>query len=259
LLLGGSLSGLATSAYNFERADDLYNAGVSSTYADAHLIENLELLRYNRTIAYVNLVFSIVDTFLAAKGFSKALQMRKAAKAEISAAMKVKTIDEVVDVSRGPVGQAAISRNILGNKGLKYVATGNKTKLGYDISKWKEYGLPSDGYFSKMIRKEDALDLIGGKNIDLAGHKGAGFISSAEELYGITSSKTVKQAMAVPYNPDYILEFQLNKTSGLQNLLKYNDELFRPGGKTLTGFKEFNIPGLNSNDIINWRLRKLIK
>jgi hypothetical protein len=99
LLLGGSLSGLATSAYNFERANDLYNAGVSSTYADAHLIENLELLRYNRTIAYVNLVFSIVDTFLAAKGFSKALQMRKTAKANISAAMKVKIVDEVVKVN----------------------------------------------------------------------------------------------------------------------------------------------------------------
>jgi hypothetical protein len=67
----------------------------------------------------------------------------------------------------------------------------------------------------------------------------------------------MKKAMGVRYNPDYLLEFQLKNTTGLQNLLKYDDPLWRYGGKTKNGFSEFNMPGLNSDNIMNWTLRRL--
>ena len=98
-----------------------------------------------------------------------------------------------------------------------------------------------------------------GKKINLAGNQGGGFISKVEELHKIKTSKGLKDAMQVPYDPDYILEFQLRDTKGLQNFLKYDDPLFVPGGKTGTGFSEYNMPGLSSKDIINWRVRQLKK
>ncbi len=69
----------------------------------------------------------------------------------------------------------------------------------------------------------------------------------------------MKNVMNVTYNPEYLLEFQLKDTTGLQNLLRYNDPLFRVGGRTLSGYSEYNMPGLTSENIINWYLRRLIK
>jgi hypothetical protein len=98
-----------------------------------------------------------------------------------------------------------------------------------------------------------------GETINLAGNKGAGFIGRAEELRSLTTSEAIKKAMAVPYNPDYILEFQLKDITGLQNFIKYDDPLFRVGGKTISGYFEYNMPGLTSDNIINWYLRELTK
>jgi len=99
--------------------------------------------------------------------------------------------------------------------------------------------------------------LKAGKTIDLAGDKGAGFIGSAEELRIISTGQGMKQAMGVPYTPDYLLEFQLKDITGLQNVIKYSDPMWQHGGKTITGFSEYNMPGLNSDMIINWYLRGL--
>jgi hypothetical protein len=130
-------------------------------------------------------------------------------------------------------------------------------KLSYDISNWKDYGLPSDGYFSRMISKMDAKNLVDGRTINLAGDKGAGFIGSAEELRNISTGQGMKQAMGVSYTPNYLLEFQLKDVTGLQNLIKYNDPMWQSGGKTITGFSEYSVPGLNSDMIMNWYLRGL--
>lgn len=65
--------------------------------------------------------------------------------------------------------------------------------------------------------------------------------------------------MGVHYSPDYILKFQLKSTNGLQNFLKFDDPLFRVEGKTLSGYSEYNVPGLNSSQIKNWFLRGLSK
>jgi hypothetical protein len=142
-------------------------------------------------------------------------------------------------------------------KGETKTFKGAESKLAYDITKWGEHGLPRDGYFSKLVSEQDASYLLDGDLINLAGGKGAGFVGKAEELKGITSSQAMKDAMAVSYKPDYILEFQLKDFTGLQNLTKYDDPLFSYGGKTLGGFSEYNIPGLDSSKIVNWKLRRL--
>lgn len=109
-------------------------------------------------------------------------------------------------------------------------------KLSYDISNWKDYGLPSDGYFSRMISKSDAFKLMEGEQVNLAGNNGAGFIGSAEQVRFITTGQAMKEAMGVTYKPDYLLEFQLKDVTGLQNVIKYSDPMWQHGGKTITGF-----------------------
>ena len=58
---------------------------------------------------------------------------------------------------------------------------------------------------------------------------------------------------------DFILKFQLKSTKGLQNYLKYDDPVFVPGSKTGAGFSEYNMPGLTSDNIVNWKIRRLGK
>ncbi|MGR2741081.1 DUF6862 domain-containing protein, partial [Billgrantia sp. Q4P2] len=150
------------------------------------------------------------------------------------------------------------------NNNLEYWASSsNAVPLSYDISLWGEYGLPSDGYFSRTITLRDALKMqdnlpisFGGRSVD-GFPDGAGFLGSAEELYRFTNARDLQKALDIRYEPDFILEFQLKDTSRLQNLLQFDDPLFRAGGKTLSGQREFNFPGITSDDIVNWRLRAL--
>lgn len=73
------------------------------------------------------------------------------------------------------------------------------------------------------------------------------------------TSKQFKKVLDLRYEPDFVLEFQLKKTDLLQNVLYFDDPLFKRGGTTLHGVREFNYPGLSSKDISNWRLRQLKK
>jgi len=167
-------------------------------------------------------------------------------------------------IDQAPAGTVR-DRNVKGpNNNLKYWASSHGTvPLSYDISRWAEYGLPSDGYFSRTITRDNARLLRQGETIHFGGREvdgfpdGAGFIGSAEELYPFTNAKDLQKALDIRYEPDFILEFQLKDTSRLQNLLEFDDPWFRVGGKTLNGQKEFNFPGISSDDIVNWRLRAL--
>jgi type VI secretion system secreted protein VgrG len=144
-----------------------------------------------------------------------------------------------------------------------YWAEGEKQPLNYDISNWKDYGLPPDGRFSRTLRADDAKALKDGDSINFGGRpidgysSGAGFIGSASEQSDLVTAAQYKDAMQLNYEPDFILEFQLRETSKLQNLLQFDDPLFVPGGKTGAGYSEYNFPGITSDDIINWRLRPL--
>ncbi|MBB6249432.1 hypothetical protein HDE80_004509 [Rhodanobacter sp. A1T4] len=87
--------------------------------------------------------------------------------------------------------------------------------------------------------------------------EGMGFIGSAEEVSGITTAQGYKDALKLDYEPNYLLEFQLKDPAGLQNVLDAPYEEFVPGGKTGAGFLEFNYPGINTNSIVNPRVRVL--
>ncbi len=156
-----------------------------------------------------------------------------------------------------------------------YVANSSAQEaLAYDISSWAGYGLPADGYFARAVRQGDVQALVAGAPIDIAGRAvapfqdiatrtlveypdGTGFVSSAEDLRAYGSGKAMKQELDLNYEPEYILEFQIRDSSRLQNILFFDDPLFVGRGRTLHGKPEWNVLGLNSNDLVNWRVRKL--
>ncbi|WP_284329887.1 LysM peptidoglycan-binding domain-containing protein, partial [Dyella flagellata] len=144
-----------------------------------------------------------------------------------------------------------------------YVATGNAQPLTYDISAWKSYGLPSDGYFARTLNEQDAFSLMQGDQVNFGGKpvdgypNGMGFLGSAEEVSSINTGADYAKSLDLTYQPKYLLEFQLNDPAGLQNVLEAPYKEFVPGGRTASGYLEWNYPGINSNNIVNWRLRVL--
>ncbi len=141
----------------------------------------------------------------------------------------------------------------------------DKTPLSYDISKWSDYGLPSDGTFVRTLTPKQYRDLKAGRSFDFAGSKqpdygypeGMGFIGSAEEVRHIDTVLGYREALKLDYDPKYIMEFQLREPSKLQNALDAPWEEFVRGGKSGAGFSEWNYPGINSDDIINPTVRVL--
>jgi hypothetical protein len=137
------------------------------------------------------------------------------------------------------------------------------TPLSYDISKWGEYGLPSDGYFVRTLNERQAFNLSQGKTIEFGGmptdgyQNGMGFIGSAEEVRNISTGAEYASKLDLTYQPKYLLEFQLKDPAGLRNVLDAPYEEFVRGGKTASGKLEWNYPGINSGDITNWNLRGL--
>lgn len=105
--------------------------------------------------------------------------------------------------------------------------------------------------------------MIQGDQINFGGQptdgypSGMGFISSAEEVSSINTGADYANSLNLTYQPKYILEFQLQDPAGLQNVLEAPYQEFVPGGKTASGYSEWNYPGINSSQIINWRLRTL--
>ncbi|GAB2590247.1 hypothetical protein ISP15_17820 [Dyella jejuensis] len=97
---------------------------------------------------------------------------------------------------------------------------------------------------------------FGGKPVD--GYPGGmGFLGSAEEVSSINTGADYANSLDLTYQPKYLLEFQLNDPTGLQNVLEAPYKEFVPGGQTASGYLEWNYPGINSNNIVNWRLRVL--
>lgn len=141
----------------------------------------------------------------------------------------------------------------------------DKTSLSYDISKWGEYGLPSDGIFSRTLTAEQYRAFKSGREFNFAGKawpeggypNGMGFIGAAEEARGLATVSSYRQGLKLDYDPKYVLEFQLRDPAGLQNAIKAPYEEFVPGGKTGAGLKEWNFPGISSDDISNSTVRVL--
>jgi uncharacterized Zn-binding protein involved in type VI secretion len=172
----------------------------------------------------------------------------------LAAQRETTTIEKAVVDNKHVVAKPATSQ---------YWAEGEKQPLNYDVSNWKDYGLPSDGRFSRTITKAQAYKLMDGGKIDFAGRpvngypNGAGFVGNASEQANLTTGADYKNAMNLNYEPDFVLEFQLKDPAKLQNLLTFDDPQFVPGGKTASGYSEYNFPGITSDDIINWKLRSL--
>ena len=135
--------------------------------------------------------------------------------------------------------------------------------LTYDVSRWAEYGLPSDGFFARTLRVEEYRAFTSGREFGFGGKgvegypNGMGFIGSAEEARGLTTVNGYRQGLQLSYNPQFVLEFQLRDPARLQNVIVAPYAEFVKGGKTGAGFAEFNYPGIGSNDIVNPRVRSL--
>ncbi len=141
----------------------------------------------------------------------------------------------------------------------------NNNSLSYDVSKWGDYGLPSDGTFVRTLTPQQYRDFKAGRDFDFAGGKfpdegypdGMGFIGSAEEVRHIDTTAGYREALKLDYDPKIIMEFQLKDPSNLQNVLNAPFDEFVRGGKTGSGYLEWNYPGINSSDIINSTIREL--
>ena len=97
---------------------------------------------------------------------------------------------------------------------------------------------------------------FGGKPVD--GYPGGmGFLGSAEEVGSINTGADYAKSLDLTYQPKYLLELQLNDPTGLQNVLEAPYKEFVPGGRTASGYLEWNYPVINSSNIVNWRLRVL--
>ncbi|MCF8069327.1 MAG: DUF6531 domain-containing protein [Desulfobacterales bacterium] len=160
-------------------------------------------------------------------------------------------------------GEVLLAERMLTNNYLGGVP--KKTSLTYDISKWGEYGLPSDGNFVRTLTPKQYRDLKAGRQFDFAGSsqpdfgypEGMGFVGSAEEVRHIKTISGYREALKLNYDPKYIMEFQLKDPSKLQNVLDAPWDEFVRGGKSGSGFSEWNYPGINSTDIINPTVRLL--
>lgn len=152
---------------------------------------------------------------------------------------------------------------ITGAAGARVSVANSTSRLSYDISKWGEYGLPSDGYFARTLNPEQYRAFAAGREFSFGGKpvegypSGMGFIGSAEEVSGLTTAQGYREGLKLGYNPKYVLEFQLRDPAGLQNVIKAPYAEFKYGGETGAGFKEWNYPGISSSDFINSRLRIL--
>jgi len=89
--------------------------------------------------------------------------------------------------------------------------------------------------------------------------EGAGFVSAAEDLRVFSTGSQMKRELDLNYEPEFILEFQLKDTSQLQNILYFDDPLFKGKGTTLHGQPEWNYPGITSDNIVNWQIRQIQK
>lgn len=86
---------------------------------------------------------------------------------------------------------------------------------------------------------------------------GMGFLSSAEEVSSLQTATDYASKLDLDYEPQYLLEFQLSDPAGLQNVLEAPEyPKFVPGGKSASGYLEWNYPGIDSSKIVNWRLRQ---
>jgi hypothetical protein len=165
---------------------------------------------------------------------------------------------DVLFSGRGGVqGQRAYASPVRSGGGVR--ATG----LGYDISRWGEYGLPSDGFFVRTLTREQYRDFQSGRPFSFGGKpgegypSGMGFIGSAEEVRGLTTVQGYRDGLKLSYDPKYVLEFQLANPAGLQNVIRAPYAEFVPGGKTGAGFSEWNYPGISSSVIVNGKVRVL--
>jgi len=137
------------------------------------------------------------------------------------------------------------------------------TPLTYDISKWGEHGLPSDGYFARTLNERQAFELTQGNKVEFGGKptdgypSGMGFVGSAEEVRLITTGAEYASKLDLTYQPKYLLEFQLKDPAGLRNVLDAPYDEFVVGGKTASGNLEWNYPGISSDNIANWNLKEL--
>jgi hypothetical protein len=143
------------------------------------------------------------------------------------------------------------------------LVSNTRTPLTYDISKWVEYGLPSDGYFARTLTPEQYRAFKAGRDFEFGGRpvegfpQGMGFIGSAEEARSLTTVSGYREALKLDYDPKFVMEFQLRDPAGLQNALYAPYPEFVPGGKTGAGFLEWNYPGINSSQIVNPYVRVL--
>ena len=160
--------------------------------------------------------------------------------------------------SVGLAGQGGVAGD-----GRAALVPNKATDLGYDISRWGYYGLPSDGYFVRTLTPEQYRAFRSGRDFDFGGRPvdgypgGMGFIGSAEEVRLLTTARSYREALRLDYEPRIVMEFQLRDPTGLQNVLRAPYAEFVPGGKTGAGFSEWNLPGISSRDIVNPRVRVL--
>jgi hypothetical protein len=154
------------------------------------------------------------------------------------------------------------------------------TPLTYDISKWGEYGLPSDGTFVRTLTPQQYRAWKAGEDFNFGGQSigpyspldsnlkslgyvdsgyssGMGFIGSAEEVRHIDTIAGYREALKLDYNPEMVMEFQLKDPSLLQNVLQAPYAEFVRGGQTGAKFLEWNYPGIKFSDTVNTTVRQL--
>jgi hypothetical protein len=111
------------------------------------------------------------------------------------------------------------------------------------------------------LNPKQAYALLQGKDISFGGAAvdgypdGMGFLSSAEEVSPLQTADEYASSLDLDYKPQYLLAFQLRDPTGLQNVLEAPYPKFVPGGKSASKYLEWNYPGINSKQIVNWRLR----
>ncbi|MDQ8036766.1 MAG: hemagglutinin repeat-containing protein [Pedobacter sp.] len=214
------------------------------------------------------LVYSVADLALIAKNGLAAFNASKtAAAAEAAQANHYKAL-YTADAQWDDLLAAGVAK--------QGASAPNKTSLTYDISKWGEYGLPSDGYFSRTLRLQEAQDFLAGKPFNFGGRPvepyltkdgfvdagypgGQGFLGRAEDSAGITTKVAYKEKYKLEpdQNPEFVLDFQLKDPTSLQNVLYAPYEAFERGGMTGAKMPEYNFPGITSNEIVNPVLRRL--
>ncbi|MBQ0929753.1 LysM peptidoglycan-binding domain-containing protein [Ideonella alba] len=173
------------------------------------------------------------------------------------------TGDDPAAIRQATAQGTGIALGVAGGVAMGRLGGVRPTGLSYDIARWGEYGLPSDGYFARTLTREQYLDLQAGRSFSFGGKpaegypSGMGFIGSAEEVRGLTTVQGYREGLKLSYDPKYVLEFQLSDPASLQNVIRAPYQEFVPGGKTGAGFSEWNYPGISSSDIVNGKVRVL--